>query len=443
MHAVVLTFDRLPAHLIGCYGNEWIETPGFNALAAQSLVFERHLVELPGPAGASHPWWTGQFEFFSRPGSGGSTLFDALAASSPGVRCRMITERDEGLPEQGLDSIEHVSGQDGLDVAHADVPFARLVERGQELIAEFDAAHPELLWLHSAGVPSPWLPPEFFAGLYLDELEDEFDETGHELTGQVLHQLRDDPVLASLLLAEAERDGLSEDDLGDAGSEVSAAFGETGLAISRYMFAGYVSLIDHWLRKLTADVAACPQEVLLIVTASGGHSFGEQRSLLQDAGLSFDACADSQFGDQTLQTPLLVWRSGAQSDGSRCRALVQPTEIPATLCDWFELTADQDWCEGVSLLDRAGSGYVEGREASVHVSDTGEIGLQDEHWFLTTTRDSLDAAGDDLEAVEARLFRKPDDFWEVQNLAEQSPDECRRLLEVLRQRLSERLNDER
>jgi arylsulfatase A-like enzyme len=431
MHAVVLTFDRLPAHMIGCYGNEWIETPGFDALAVVSNVFERHLVELPGPAGASHPWWTGRFEFFSR--ATGTTVFETLAAG--GVRCRMVTERAEGLPEQGLDSIERVAGSHGMDVPHADVPFARLIQRGQELIAEFDAEHSELLWLHSEGIPSPWLPPEFFAGLYLDELEDRLEGSGQELAGQVLDHLRDDPVLATLLLSEADDDELDE----DAETEpLDATFGEAGLAIARFVFGGYVSLIDHWLQKLTAALAASPHDVLFIVTASGGHSFGEQRSFLRDAGRTPAESLSSSFGDQTLQTPLLLSRPGAQTEGARLLALVQPPEIPATLCDWFDATSSLEWCEGNSLLDRAGSAGIPGRESTVHLSDSGEIGLQDRHWFVTTRRDAIETIGSDIEAVNARLFRKPDDFWEVHNLAEQSPDECQRLLELLQSRVADR-----
>ena len=45
MKAVVLTFDRLPAHLLGCYGNEWTETPGFDRLASLGSVFDQHFAE--------------------------------------------------------------------------------------------------------------------------------------------------------------------------------------------------------------------------------------------------------------------------------------------------------------------------------------------------------------------------------------------------------------
>lgn len=432
MHAVVVSFDRLPAHLVGCYGNEWIETPGFDALAARSAVFERHLVELPGAAGANSPWWTGRFEFFSA--GRRSSLLELL--DRHGVTCRLVTERAEGLPDVDVEDLEYVSGEDGLDVAHADVPFAQLVQRGQERIAGFSSDRSELLWLHSAGVPSPWLPPEFFAGLYLDELEDRLDGPGDELASRVIAQLRDDPVMRDLLLSEPDDD--EADDEHDIAGMLKAEFGEAGVAISRFVFAGYVSLIDHWLQKLTATLSDCPHDVLLIVTAAGGYSFGEERGLLEDVGVTQPDSVDDQFGDQTLQTPLLIWRRSHEASGTRVRSLVQPPEIPATLADWFEVPATSDWCDGLSLLDRTGSGFVAGRDATVHLSDSGAIGFQDGDWFLAGRRDEIESMTDELDTMALQLYRKPDDFWETHDLASQSPDECQRLIERLQERLAVR-----
>ena len=42
--ALVLTLDRIHPGYLGCYGNDWIETPNFDRLATQSVVFDRHFV---------------------------------------------------------------------------------------------------------------------------------------------------------------------------------------------------------------------------------------------------------------------------------------------------------------------------------------------------------------------------------------------------------------
>ena len=425
MHAVVLTFDRLPAHFLGCYGNEWIETPGFDALAAGAAVFERHVVEIPGPAGASHPWWTGQLEFFES--SEGGSLFESL--SRDGVRCQLVSEREEGLPAGGLVSDGYVTGEDGLDAAHDAVPFARLVTRGLELVEQFNSDQPELLWLHSEGVPTPWLPPEFFAGLYLDELEDRLDGTGAELAGDVISQLRADPVLAELLLSEPN----DEDTDDGVGLDVlEEAFGETAVAISRFVFGGYVSLLDHWLQKLTAALAETQTDTLFIVTAAGGYSFGEQQALLQDAGLRGADLTDGALGDQTLQTPLLLWQPQTKSAGTRIRSLVQPPEIPVTLLDWFG-SQQTEAMTGTSLLAGPGTSSANGRDVALHFGESGEVGIRDDNWLLAANREDLESTSD-ADAITARMYAKPEDFWEARNVADQSPGECQRLLTLLREK---------
>ena len=69
MQAIVVTFDRLATRLIGCYGNEWIETPNFDRLAATSTVFDNHFTDSVGPL-AGHAWLTGRHAFRSGRESG-------------------------------------------------------------------------------------------------------------------------------------------------------------------------------------------------------------------------------------------------------------------------------------------------------------------------------------------------------------------------------------
>ena len=39
--ALVVTFDQLPAAILGCYGNEWIETPHLDRLAAAGITADQ------------------------------------------------------------------------------------------------------------------------------------------------------------------------------------------------------------------------------------------------------------------------------------------------------------------------------------------------------------------------------------------------------------------
>jgi arylsulfatase A-like enzyme len=44
MKTAFVLFDSLNRHLLGCYGGTRFPTPGFDRLAARSLVFDKHYV---------------------------------------------------------------------------------------------------------------------------------------------------------------------------------------------------------------------------------------------------------------------------------------------------------------------------------------------------------------------------------------------------------------
>lgn len=481
MKAVVLTFDRLPAHLLGCYGNEWIETPGFDRLAAGASVFDQHFAELPGPVGPDHSWWTGQFEFFSETGA---RKLDAGEASpnwirslaEQGVKCRLVAEDSQGLPTELFNGSETVGGADGLNAEHEDVPIARLIQRGVELLAGGDAADSssatadspsELLWLHSRGVPSPWLPPRLFAELYLDELEELLDgESGSEIANSLVNQFETEPDLIRLLLSDWQRDVDDESIESSAERRAGAGSGEIEAReleqqISRLVFAGYVSMIDSWLLKLLSAIEGCDDRVLLIVSANQGRSFGEGTDLMVDpvrqsagtsAGSSEHAAGESRNGlagslyDSELRTPLLIAEfstdPGDHSFGSRHLALVQPIDVAATLHEWFRPGAAEHSDEssgakpelaGCSLLEALSGGTPEGHETTFHLGPAGQVGVRNRHWALVAA--GAEPSGDSV----VRLFAKPDDQWDVNDVSSQYPDEVENMLEALRNRRAQKL----
>ena len=452
MKVVVLTFDRLPACLLGCYGNEWIETPHFDRLAAESTVFPAAFAEIPGPASAGHPWWTGRFEFFERAESqtasgGNRTLFEILSAS--GVSLRFLSERPDGLPPRGFTlenastsepCFEIVSGKEGLDVEHADVPFSRLVQRATEILDGPGDEAPDLLWVHSRGVPSPWLPPEFFAGLYLDELEDqdESEATGREIAEALLDQLRDEPDLVRLLLSDPDDDDAAAD-----AEQLAAELGEIGERVRKYVFAGYVSLIDHCLQSLTEAVSR-RDDTLFLVTAASGVSFGERAAFLaNDVAASKLAEADDDVCDSLLRVPLLIRPAGPAAFGNRDLRLTQPPDIFATILDCLSSTdpstsaaeGDSPASTG-SLLQPAPSDPAQiDALVALHLGTTGTLAIHSGDWLLTVP-DGLETlqadAGSDEVADQAGLYAQPDDRWMLNNLTRQQPGISTDLLDRLR-----------
>ncbi|MFP6762388.1 MAG: hypothetical protein VB858_02180 [Planctomycetaceae bacterium] len=461
MSMIVVTFDRLPARLLATYGNEWMETPAFDQLAARSLVFEQHFVEIPGPAGPSHPWWTGASEYFSS-GTGdaiGQTGFSAVETLvQAGVDCHLITERASGLPLDLFSAWEHIEAGDGMDLDHSETPFARLVQRGLEIVAAWhddsQNALPaqKLLWLHSRGVPSPWLPPRVFADLYLNELEadDEDEEDWHEHTGEplptqaaedngdpsepgrefdssgILDELATSPALVHSLLSDAVSSETPETDSADAPDELERM-------ISCYIFAGYVSLLDHWLGRLvrgldqvqadnppnTATQPDSPglMETYLIVTSAGGFPTMNRRAFSELSAETSDLC------DELLQTPLLIHQIGNTDFGMRCRSLTGPQNLGPTLCELAGLPAPNSVPSLLGPPDTAGT--VTRREL-LHLSPSGSVALRTVDWLLVLPEASIvdcPSIEDNDELFDrASLFALPGDMWQTNNVASRRRD---------------------
>src|SRR5436190_14689039 len=182
--AVVVTFDRLHLGYVGCYGNDWIETPHLDRLATSAVIFDRHCCENLDPTAANHAWWNGIYQFpldADRQRQCPSFLDELQAAN---VSTHLVIEsdgRDDSAVAPPFGRVTTVRGADGFDLSEGDTPFSRTVKRCVAWLAESTGeSGPELLWIKSRGVPVPWVPPQQFADLYLDEfgLAARVDEDG-------------------------------------------------------------------------------------------------------------------------------------------------------------------------------------------------------------------------------------------------------------------------
>ena len=52
MKILVLVIDNLHLGFLSCYGNDWIDTPALDRLAAEGVVFDRHYSDCPDAAAA-------------------------------------------------------------------------------------------------------------------------------------------------------------------------------------------------------------------------------------------------------------------------------------------------------------------------------------------------------------------------------------------------------
>lgn len=409
MQAIVVTFDRLATTALGCYGNEWIETPHFDRLASQGVVFDRHFVEHVG-ASVGMGFGTGRL-----PREASARPYDFHAdwsqlTSLADIKLELFTEFDAVpwsmvLPKtsSNLIAVRHKP-----DPQPDTIPFACLAKSACERLGEPREPADRIVWLHSAGVPEPWLPPEGFATLYFDEYEARGFET-----------------------ANITRDNW--------GTHPAA-------------YAGYVSLLDYWLGELivAVEVAAKSEPTLLIIAAARGDDWmslpvehagrrvesveppvGEESSLpVVDNGLEVRNKLTEPFvrrkalplSDTITRTPLLLrlFDQGvfhSEFAGTRSNRLVQTVDLSATLLDYFGLPVTQSLCDGRSLLRELAETSA-ARDMICFTDGAGLRGIRTAEWSCFV------AAADSTTETEATttLFAKPEDIWEANDVSGQHRD---------------------
>jgi len=268
--------------------------------------------------------------------------------------------------------------------------FAELVATAIQTIESFnDDVSPSLLWLKSQGVPDDWMSPE---------------ESDAE------------PIEVVELLQKMAGSGFS--------SLTSAE-----RTLIRRVYGECVMELDESLARLleVCHSRGLLDDCLLIVAAAGGDDLGERA----DIGEASARSMPSSLRGELIQGPLFVRIPGADV-GTRRRALVQTIDMVPTLCDWFGIPPDEanHACEGNSLLP-----VVRGEIEAVHdhllIAGDGARAVRTAAFQLNQGQLNQADFGDS--EVETWLFAKPEDRWDVLDVADQYP--------AVVAELSERLSD--
>jgi arylsulfatase A-like enzyme len=447
--AFVVSFEQLPAFLLGCYGHPWIETPNFDRLASLSVVFDQHFANDLTTGDNSFPWWTGQ----TVPGKESA---DAAGADSfvsrlkdRGVHTTLLLETEDAAGRTpsmraqepffaAFDQVETVSGNDGFEISEAETPFARLMQTAIEKLPDWMAQPADqLVWIRSAGVPQTPLSPEFYATLYLDEVLDqgsETDDDADDFTGE----LPAEPVLTDEDMAELEDEpDLREDeDWEELITAVTALFhspeewselDDEERQMARAVFAGYVTLLDQWLGRFLDRLLeyAEQQSVLLIVTAARGSSelLGPAREV-ENWGLL----------EETTHVPLLIFDSENQQQGNRRQFLSQSADLPVTLSAWWGISPQDLKSEGTDLLALIAE-QGEFTEPVIHAASDQAIAIRTPEFYYLKRKAEQSPAEEAthglLEETSVQLYQKPTDRWDVYEQHTQHPETVAALSELL------------
>jgi arylsulfatase A-like enzyme len=386
MNAICFVIDRLHAGYLGAYGNSWIETPALDRLAGQSLVFDHALVDSPQLERLYRSYWQGWHAMCPAPPESRPTL--AALLREAGVTTALLTDEPQVA--------RHPLAVDFDELIEIDPPWqpqtAGQIDQTQfarcfvQIIDWLESARgPFLLWCHLGGLGTTWDAPLKFRHAYRDEGDPPPPEAAD--------------VPERMLPANHDPDEL------------------LGIAQS---YAGQVTMFDTCMGAMLDFLDGLPtgQESLLTLQAARGFPLGEH--------LRVGPCDDALYGE-LVHVPLLMRLPDAAAAAVRSPALVEPADLWATLLDWWNVGGAPQSPTGRSLLPIV-------RQQSDALRDRLCIAGNGHERAIRTPAWHLRAGGEETRPdAEPELFAKPDDRWEVNNVATR----CREVVEGLQEALGQ------
>lgn len=366
--AVIVIVDRLGAGALGPYGNTWIDTPQFNRLAARGLLCETVLAESPELADAYRSYWTGRHVLEADAPDAAS--LPALAKGR-GIATTLVTD------EKALGDVPHANAfAEHIAVPHGAGRRAEELDQssfGQVFLTAIDAIRAVqgqgLFWIHSRGMSGPWDAPLALRNQFAAE---------------------DDPLPPDFL--EPPEKQLSENHDPD---EL------LGIA---HAYAGQVTLLDACLGALLDELDELPGrgERLVVISSPRGYPLGEHRRV---------GSCDNALYTELLQTPLIISRGDGIGARERTQTLVQP-------CDFYNTFAE--WLSGSSPRGLARSGWSNTQSPNLPQREIicsigpNQRSVRTPVWFWRESTINGES--------QRELFAKPDDRWEVNEIASRCGD---------------------
>ncbi len=393
MNAICLVIDRLHAGYLGGYGNRWVQTPELDRLTAESFVFDHATLDSPDLASLYRSWWHGHHACESVP-----TLDPSLSLPTrlkqAGIATTFMTDDPAALAALPADVAAQIDTM-LLDVPRPTRPArdVRLAHLGQVFDAALtwleSAPSPFLLWLHIGSLGITWDAPVELREHYRDEEDPEF-EYGVDVPQFVLPANYDPDQLQAILQAYAAQITLLDEHVGH-----------------------FIDCIRD--SSLSADT-------LISLVGGRGLPLGEHRRV---------GPYDEALCGELIHTPWLMRFPDRLGALCRSDALVQPADLGATLADWWKITpATTEPRVAKSLLSIVRDEVTVIRDRAICRNSWGERGIRTARWYLRQTADQP-APGDEPSRAspnhadaqnQIHLFGKPDDRYEVNEVADRCPD---------------------
>jgi hypothetical protein len=369
MNILCLVVDRLHAGYLGALGNSWIETPHFDRLASQSLLFEQALVDCPQLDLLYRSYWHGWHAMCPQPPAADRPSLVELAGQQDMHTILMADDSEiAGLPlAQSFAHRVHLNPPRRKRVAKA-VEGTHLAGCVAQLVEQIQTAQkPFFLWSHLASLGTVWDAPLDFRGQYVEEGDPEPDDS-----------------------AAVPRFALGKNHDPDEVLRVVQAY------------AGQVTLLDACLGGLFEflEESGRLSDTLLALISARGLPLGENGQV---------GPGDDALEGAVVQTPWLLRFPDGRGAAARTQALVEPCDLWATLGEVVGGAERLPSPSGRSLVPLAQDEVDQVRDRLGLLGRDGAWAFRTPAWYLR-------------QGERSELFTKPDDRWEVNDVAQRCPE---------------------
>lgn len=431
MNLVLICTDTFRWDYLGCYGNDWIQTPNLDALAAESALYENAFAEglptLPArrvivtgrriiPMQYHHqqsdkvnlPGWHPLYyedvtlaEHLRERDYATCMITDVYHMMKPGKNFHRGMEywywvrgvEDDRYNWRDLERVSEVwpkvSSWTGgpMDPRHwlvqhingrvqwrdeRDSFSGRVMTKAMDWIDGFRGDNPFFMWIDMFDPHEPWDAPEEYGRLY----DPDFD-----------------PYLAAF--PPSTRADMSEEQF----RTVKAGY------------AGECTLVDAWVGRFIDRLAAKDllDDTIIVFTSDHGGMMGEQGEIHKSA---------NRLRNQVTQVPLLIRHPGGEAAGARVKGFVQHQDIMPTVLAMMGEDAP-DRCNGENVWPLA----VEGRDSEVEQIITcfgWHASVRNRRWNYVAPWAPIPAGGPHSARIE--LYDLLNDPEELTNVIEDHPE---------------------
>ncbi len=382
MNFICLTVDRLHRGFLGPYGNTWIETPGFDHLASESLLLDQALADSAQLSDVCSSLWAGS-HVLERAGARPSP--HPLEILSKHLHLTLLSD-DQTLIDLPASKwfAERILGQlpesaqtaETIEQTHLAQFFGASVDTVMQLPRPFG------LWLHTGSLGCLWDAPYELRARYADE-EDP-----------------DPPAIVRPPQLRLAPDADPDELLG-----------------YRHAYAGQVSLLDTlldaWLDSLREE--GLLRDTVLMVLAPRGCSLGEHQLVGEPVPLPDQPGPPVPPHGELIQVPWLLRVPDGSGRAVRMQSFVQPADLMPTLFDSLGLAIP------AGLRQSLRTRMQEGTDARdrVLVQAQGYQAIRTPGWYLVQPERAVDGA--------SQLYAKPGDVWEQNEVSQR----CNHVVELL------------